>query len=181
MMEGLRLCRAIWRGGAVDWDGRWKMAGGSIAPTPHRPGGPPLWLAGHLPASLARCGKYFDGWMPNGSLPGTWERHWAEIKSAASAAGRDPSALVGSAYVTASVDEDPAAAKARLDAYLESYYGVAALAMHSRQATFAGTPAALKDWIAAHKHSGVQHIVVRCVGDHEEHLQHLVRIRQALN
>ena len=35
-----------------------------VAPTPARPGGPPLWIGGNLPASLDRAGKYFDGWFP---------------------------------------------------------------------------------------------------------------------
>lgn len=42
MIEGLQLCRALWSGEPVDWDGRWKFTGERIAPTPHRPGGPPI-------------------------------------------------------------------------------------------------------------------------------------------
>ena len=43
MMEGLRLCQAFWRGEPVDWEGRWPVEQGVLAPTPHRPGGPPIW------------------------------------------------------------------------------------------------------------------------------------------
>src|SRR5579872_3548925 len=52
MMEGLRLCRSLWTGKPVDWEGRWPVSAGMLAPTPHRPGGPPLWIGGNLPASL---------------------------------------------------------------------------------------------------------------------------------
>ena len=54
MMEGLRLCRALWSGEAVDWDGRWDVRGGILAPMPHRAGArrygsaatqPPAWSA----------------------------------------------------------------------------------------------------------------------------------------
>ena len=38
MMEGLRLCRALWTGEAVDWDGRWPVSDGVLAPVPYRPG-----------------------------------------------------------------------------------------------------------------------------------------------
>ena len=38
MMEGLRLCRALWSGEAVDWDGRWPVQGGVLAPVPYRAG-----------------------------------------------------------------------------------------------------------------------------------------------
>ena len=51
MMEGLRLCRALWSGEPVDWDGRWPVSG-ALAPMPHRPGGPPIWIGGNTPASL---------------------------------------------------------------------------------------------------------------------------------
>src|ERR1700740_3664675 len=34
MMEGLRLCRALWTGEPVNWDGRWPVQGGVLAPTP---------------------------------------------------------------------------------------------------------------------------------------------------
>ena len=40
MMEGLRLCRALWTGEAVDWDGRWPVHGrraGAGAVPPGRP------------------------------------------------------------------------------------------------------------------------------------------------
>jgi alkanesulfonate monooxygenase SsuD/methylene tetrahydromethanopterin reductase-like flavin-dependent oxidoreductase (luciferase family) len=56
MMESLRLCRALWSGQAVDWNGRWQVAGGVLAPTPYRAGGPPLWIGGNLPTSLERAG-----------------------------------------------------------------------------------------------------------------------------
>src|SRR6202040_1556718 len=44
MLEGLRLCRALWTGKPVDWDGRWPVRNGVLGPTPHRPGGPPIWI-----------------------------------------------------------------------------------------------------------------------------------------
>ncbi|MEA2808168.1 MAG: hypothetical protein QOJ17_2309, partial [Rhodospirillaceae bacterium] len=57
LIEGLALCRALWTGKPVDWDGRWKVERGVLGPVPHRPGGPPLWIGGSLPASLERAGK----------------------------------------------------------------------------------------------------------------------------
>src|SRR4029078_11713731 len=54
LMEGMRLCKALWTGKAVDWDGRWDVEQGVIGPTPHQPGGPPLWGGGSAPAALER-------------------------------------------------------------------------------------------------------------------------------
>src|SRR5215467_5899725 len=92
MMEGLRLARALWSGQPVDWDGRWKLERQTIGPTPARPGGPPLWIGGSLPASLERAGRHFDGWMPITPDAPTWGRQWQEVKEIASKAGRDPNA-----------------------------------------------------------------------------------------
>src|SRR5499427_7205711 len=93
MMEGLRLMRALWSGQPVDWNGRWKVERGVLAPTPYRPGGPPLWIGGSLPASIARAGRYFDGWMPISPDAQEFARQWAQIKSIAQAAGRNADAL----------------------------------------------------------------------------------------
>src|SRR6476659_1820743 len=41
-----RLCRALWSGQPVHWDGRWQTTAAVVAPTPARPGGPPLWIGG---------------------------------------------------------------------------------------------------------------------------------------
>src|SRR5262245_43352620 len=34
LLEGLRLCRALWSGKPVDWDGLWKVQHGILGPTP---------------------------------------------------------------------------------------------------------------------------------------------------
>src|SRR3984957_8590414 len=39
MLEGLRLCKTLWSGEPVDWQGRWQMTQAVIGPTPARPGG----------------------------------------------------------------------------------------------------------------------------------------------
>ena len=62
MLEGLRLCRALWSGEPVDWDGRWTVKEGVLGPVPHNPGGPPIWLGGGVPAALKRAAREFDGW-----------------------------------------------------------------------------------------------------------------------
>ena len=106
LLEGLRLCRELWSGKPVSWEGRWKVDNGVLGPTPHRPGGPPLWIAGSLPASLERAGKHFDGWLPNDPDAASWGRKWAEVQAHARAAGRDPATLTGAMYLTLAIDED---------------------------------------------------------------------------
>ncbi len=64
MMEGLRLCRALWTGEPVEWDGRWPVHGSVLAPTPYRAGGPPIWIGGNTSASLQRVGKIVRRLVP---------------------------------------------------------------------------------------------------------------------
>jgi alkanesulfonate monooxygenase SsuD/methylene tetrahydromethanopterin reductase-like flavin-dependent oxidoreductase (luciferase family) len=180
LLEGLRLARALWSGQGVDWDGRWKVAHGVLAPTPHRPGGPPIWIGGSLPASLERAGRYFDGWLPIAPDAEQWGRQWSEVKEIARAAGRDPDALTGAMYLTLAVDPDRERANERLNLYLERYYGQPAVAMRQRQACYAGPSQGLAEWLQAYARAGTQHLVLRFAGDHPRHLETVAALRAEL-
>ncbi|HZU90281.1 MAG TPA: LLM class flavin-dependent oxidoreductase [Stellaceae bacterium] len=180
MLEGLRLMRALWTGEPVDWDGRWTVAGGVLAPVPARPGGPPIWAAGAVPAALERVGRLFDGWFPNNPDAAAWGERWQQVLRAARAAGRDPAALTGAAYLTLAIDEDRAQANRRLDMFFENYYGQPAAVMRARQANFAGTAADAAAWLREWAAAGAQHLVLRFAGDAERHLEAIAHLRGAL-
>jgi alkanesulfonate monooxygenase SsuD/methylene tetrahydromethanopterin reductase-like flavin-dependent oxidoreductase (luciferase family) len=180
MLEGLRLARALWTGEPVDWNGRWPVARGVLGPTPHLAGGPPLWIGGSLPVSLERAGRYFDGWMPIEPDPPTWRWQWSAVKTSARAAGRDPDAIVGAMYVTVALDEARERADARLNAYLERYYGQPAPVWRRRQSCYAGPSAGLAEWLGGYIAAGVSHLVVRFAGDPERQLEMLAAIRPGL-
>jgi len=50
-------------------------------------------------------------------------RQWEQVKAIARAAGRDPAQLSAAMYLTLTVDDDADRAAARMDAFLEGYYG----------------------------------------------------------
>jgi alkanesulfonate monooxygenase SsuD/methylene tetrahydromethanopterin reductase-like flavin-dependent oxidoreductase (luciferase family) len=181
MFEGLRLARALWTGEPVDWDGRWTVRSGVLTVTPHRPGGPPVWIAGSLPTSLERAGKLCDGWIPNAGDAVQWGRQWAEIAQIARRAGRDPAVLTGAMYLTLSIDSDPARANARLDAYLEKYYGQPAPVLRARQECYAGPASGLAQYLGAYVAAGAQHLIVRFAGDDEHHLELVADVRAGLS
>ena len=180
MMELLRLCRALWSGETVSWDGRWILADQKIGPRPYRPGGPPIWLAGSKPLALRRIATQLDGWFPNDPDPARWRAVWAEISAHARAAGRDPAAIAGAMYLTLTVDEDAARADARMNDYLERYYGQPAAVTRRRQATYAGPAGGLGEWLASYVEAGASHLVLRFAGDHEHHQDIVARLRQEL-
>jgi alkanesulfonate monooxygenase SsuD/methylene tetrahydromethanopterin reductase-like flavin-dependent oxidoreductase (luciferase family) len=180
MMEGLRLCRALWGGQAVDWDGRWQVMGGVLAPTPYRAGGPPLWIGGNLPASLERAGKWFDGWFPNNPDAATFGAQWQEVQAIARAARRDPQAMTGAMYLTLALDADAARAEARLNAFLERYYGLPAELLRRRQASYAGPAEGVAAWLDGYARAGAGHLVLRFAGEHERHLEAVAAVRRTL-
>jgi probable F420-dependent oxidoreductase len=62
-------------------------------PKPPRPGGVPIHIGGHSPASLRRAARRGNGWQPLGIAPGELGGAIVELRRTAEAAGRDPAAL----------------------------------------------------------------------------------------
>ncbi len=180
MLEGLRLCRALWTGEAVDWDGRWRLEGAVLGPTPHRPGGPPIWIGGSVRASRERAGRDFDGWFPTGPDADKWAEQWREVQTIARDAGREAREVTGAVYLTLAVDDDAALAEQRLNAYLEQYYGQPAAALRKWQAAYAGPAAGAAEWLEGYAAAGAGHLVLRFAGDHARHLETLARVRAEL-
>ncbi|HEY4043079.1 MAG TPA: LLM class flavin-dependent oxidoreductase [Rhodopila sp.] len=176
MMEGLRLCKALWSGQPVDWDGRWQTTEAVVAPTPARPGGPPLWIGGNLPGSLERAGKYFDGWFPVAPSAADFAAGLTHVRDVAQANGRDPTQVSGAMYLTVSLDDDPAKADDRLNYFLQRYYGQPAAVMRRRQACYAGRATGLSNWLDSYAQAGASHLVLRFAGDHERHLQTVAKL-----
>jgi alkanesulfonate monooxygenase SsuD/methylene tetrahydromethanopterin reductase-like flavin-dependent oxidoreductase (luciferase family) len=173
---GLRLCKALWSGQPVDWEGRWQMTQAVVAPTPARPGGPSLWIGGNLPSSLDRAGKYFDGWFPSAPDAPEFAAGLSRIRDVARDNGRDASNVSGAMYLTASLDDDAAKADARLNQFLERYYGQPAPVMRRRQACYAGPAAGLPAWLDTYAQAGADHLVLRFAGDHERHLSTVAKL-----
>jgi alkanesulfonate monooxygenase SsuD/methylene tetrahydromethanopterin reductase-like flavin-dependent oxidoreductase (luciferase family) len=171
MMEGLRLCKALWSGQPVDWNGRWQTTQATVAPTPHHPGGPPLWIGGNLPASLVRAGKSFDGWFPIAPSAPDFAAGLAHIRNVARENARDPGSIAGAMYLTVSLDDDATKAEDRLNSFLESYYSQPAPQLRRRQASYAGPAAGLTEWLDSYAQAGTDHLILRFAGDHERHLQ----------
>jgi probable F420-dependent oxidoreductase len=180
LVEGVALMRALWTGNPVDWDGRWKMKGAVLGPTPHRPDGPPIWIGGSVAAARERTGRLFDGWFPNAPWASDYAAQWAEVKTAAQKAGRDPAKLTGAMYLTLSIDDDAARAEARIDTYLEQYYGQRPDVMRKRQMCFAGPAAEAGAWLKSYADAGASHLVLRFAGEHEQQMEIVSQLRRDL-
>ena len=176
-MEGIRLCRALWSGEPVSWEGRWSVDAGVLAPVPHRGGGPLIWSAATVSAGIERTAKHHDGWFPIGPDAATFARRNEEFRAAATAAGRNLEDLTTAIYLTVSIMDDPTEAEAAIDTYLEGYYSAPAAAMRSFQACKGGTADQVIDFVRSFVEGGAQHLVIRCVGDHDA-IQQVLALRR---
>ena len=181
MLEGVRLCRALWTGEPVDWRGRWTLEQAVLAPEPFRKGGPIIWSGGGVPAALKRCAINFDGWFPSGAGGyEEWGEHWTRLRADATEAGRDPAEITGAAYITVAVDDDQSKADAEMDDYLSRYYNLPAERIRGQQYTFAGDRQAVTAWINGFVEAGATHLCVRFTGsDDERQMEVLARMGEA--
>ena len=180
MMEGMRLCKALWSGKPVDWEGRWHVEQGVIGPTPHQPGGPPIWGGGSAPAALERAAKHFDGWFPTGPDAKRWGEQWRQVQDLAREAGRKPDALEPAIYLTLAIHENADTANQRINDFLSAYYGQRPDLLKQRQACFAGPAAAAAEWIDSYVQQGARTVVLRFAGEHERHLETIAKLRASL-
>jgi len=180
MLEGLRLCRELWTGKPVNWNGRWIMENSVLGPTPHRPGGPPIWIGGMVRPARERVARLYDGWFPNAPDAKGWGVQWREIQGIAREAGRDPAELTGAIYLTLTIDEDKSRAEQRMDGFMENYYGVPPAAMRGRQANYAGPAAGAAEWLKSYVDEGASHLVLRFAGDAERQMDTIARLREKL-
>jgi probable F420-dependent oxidoreductase len=163
-VETLEICRALWRQDHVSFSGtHFTLDDVTVGPKPHRPGGPPIWIGGLGPVALREAAR-FDGWFPSGRNAAFFAEHWPTVQAAARAAGRDPGAVQGTAYVTLALDPDRGVAEERLHTFLEAYYAIPAAALLARQATYAGPLDGCVEYLQQWIDVGARHIVVRFAG-----------------
>lgn len=163
-LETIEICRALWSRDRVSFAGKhFTLDDVTMEPKPHRPGGPPIWIGGSGPTALREAAR-FDAWFPTGPSVEFFAQHFPAIQAAARAAGRPADAVTGAAYVTLALDPSPAAAEARLHAFLETYYAAPARAIMARQATYAGPIEGCAEWLQRWIDTGCRHLALRFAG-----------------
>jgi len=65
--ELVQAMKLAWREEPVVFHGRhWKFDGVDVHPKPQQPGGPPVWIAGYVDASVDRAARLGDGFIMDG-------------------------------------------------------------------------------------------------------------------
>ena len=180
MLEGLRLCRALWSGDAVDWDGRWTVKQGVLGPMPVQKNGPPIWIGGGAEANIKRVGEEFDGWFPITPDAELIKNNWQQMRTRAKQSARDVNAITCAAYLTLSIDESIEKAQNRADQFLSSYYGARPDVLKKIQACYAGPLEGAVQYLQSFINAGASHLVLRFAGEHDKHLELMSKVRERL-
>lgn len=153
LAETITVLRELWSGKPVSHAGRhFAFDDVTLSPAPQDP--PPIWLAGAGPAAERRVGRLADGWLPYHPTAELYAEGLCRVR----AEGREPTAGL---YATVALDPSVDHAQQRLRTTIERWYQYPFEAVSARQATFAGTPAGLRDWLAPYVDAGARHVVLR--------------------
>ena len=162
--ETIEACRLLWRGGGpVSYAGRYiTLADVRFDLPPLTPGGPPVWVGGRAPRSLARAGRLGDGWLAFVVTPERFAEGWATVRQHAVAAGRDPDALTPALQLWCNLADSDEEARAALAPMMEAMYRTP----YERFAryTICGTPETWRARIAEFAAAGVRHFNLAFAG-----------------
>jgi alkanesulfonate monooxygenase SsuD/methylene tetrahydromethanopterin reductase-like flavin-dependent oxidoreductase (luciferase family) len=161
--ETVRLWKQAWAGGSGAFHGAiWDLDGLDRLPGPATPGGPGIWLAaGATPPVLDRAATLYDGWLPFLPNPEEYRRAWNRVTQLAADAGRAAGAIEPGLYATVHLDADRARAEARLEEYVQGYYGRSLEFMSAIQAYQHGSAEQCARWLARFVDAGARHLVLR--------------------
>jgi alkanesulfonate monooxygenase SsuD/methylene tetrahydromethanopterin reductase-like flavin-dependent oxidoreductase (luciferase family) len=170
LTETVAAMRALWAtpGESISFAGRHlALEDVALQPAPFRRGGPPVWFAGAGEAAEQRVGRLADGWLPYPPTPEQYAEGWARISASAAQAGRPAPPFPG-LYATVAVDDSAGVARERLRRNIERYYSQPLEIMQMIQASFAGTPEEVRDWLQGYVTAGARHIILRVTDEQAE-------------
>ncbi|MFJ8910959.1 LLM class flavin-dependent oxidoreductase [Amycolatopsis sp. NPDC102389] len=124
-------------------------------PEPHRPGGPPVWLAAFTPGALKRAGRLYDGWLPYPPDVADYSDGLAKIREGA------VRPVTPALFATVLIENDPIRARERLEDYAQRNYGVPLDFVEKIQAMIAGSPAQVADRLREYQDAGAEHVLIR--------------------
>lgn len=175
--ESLAICRALWTesDSGVTFSGKyWSLSDARLLPTPHRAGGPPIWMGGEVDAATERAGRLADAWLPNSVTPEAWAQGWSRVQAAATPG--KASRVVPALYTTINIGRDAKTAEAELRRFVEDYYAAPYETISHSQGYHAGDAVSCLERLQGFVDAGVRHIVLRFGGgDQAQQLERMTR------
>jgi alkanesulfonate monooxygenase SsuD/methylene tetrahydromethanopterin reductase-like flavin-dependent oxidoreductase (luciferase family) len=167
--ESITICRRLWADSAgergLSFHGRyWSLGEARLLPTPHRAGGPPIWMGGEVDAATHRAGRLADAWLPNSVTPEAWAGGWARVQETAAAERGKTDHLTPALYTTINVGRDGKTAETELRRFVETYYAAPYETIARIQGFHAGDSESCLERLQRFVTAGVRHVVLRFGG-----------------
>lgn len=126
LLEMTRIMRRLWaEEDGVSYEGRYHtLENANIRPKPAQPAGIPIYFGANSEAMMRRAARLADGWI--GASAGNVDQfveNVARVRGWAAEAGRDPDSLGFAKLHNVTIDSTEDAAKQRLEAHFQRYYG----------------------------------------------------------
>ncbi len=173
--EGIRLIKRLWTEPRVTLEGEFHtLQNASMEPKPLQKPHPPIWFGAHHPNALKRAVELGDGFMAAGSL--STARFAEEVKVLRvllRQAGRDPEAFPIGKRVYIAVDRDRQRAGRRLEEWFGAFYGRPQMA---EEVSVWGPPEECVDRLREVVAAGARLLLLNCVFDEAEHLEHFASV-----
>jgi alkanesulfonate monooxygenase SsuD/methylene tetrahydromethanopterin reductase-like flavin-dependent oxidoreductase (luciferase family) len=176
--EMLEILGPLLAGETVDHEGPfYPLERAEISPVPEPR--VPIFVGGRAPAALRRAGRYGDGWLGIWSTPERYRQALETVKEEAARFGRAERCTQHGIQLWLAVDDDKAAARARLGRRMEAIYRVPfeKFARYSPH----GSLAEVADQLSQLADAGCRVFNCACIGDSaEQAIDDLVALREAL-
>ena len=144
--ENIAICRALWTGEAVDYEGTFHSYESlTIEPTPVQDPCP-IWIAANpFPGrfweqGLRRVADIADGWMTVIMAPRSLDTAWTDVQKFLAEAGRSAEGFPVMAYHNINIGPDRDECLAETKRFLDAYYGPVFTEDMAACWTAAGTP-----------------------------------------
>jgi probable F420-dependent oxidoreductase len=157
--EGIEVIRKLWSGQQVSHAGTfYPMDDVRLDPSPSRPGGPPIVVAGRKTPAMRRAAILGDGWMPYLYSPRRYAASARAIREFADQAGRDLSDFGWFSYLFVNVARDGRQARKKAAELLGGRYNRDVTDMLDSIATV-GSPGEVAEKIGTFAEAGARHFV----------------------
>jgi alkanesulfonate monooxygenase SsuD/methylene tetrahydromethanopterin reductase-like flavin-dependent oxidoreductase (luciferase family) len=166
--ENIRLCRELWRGEPVDFDGRFRSYNGvQIQPTPVQDPCP-IWISAnpnpgkYFARSMKRVATLADGFQTVVMAPDSMRTMTTELRIHLTDAGRDADTFPRMAYHNINIGSNRDDCLRESKRFLDEYYGPV-FPMHAVESwTAAGTPDECVEHLLDLVDQGANAITFRC-------------------
>jgi len=171
--EGVALMKALWTQDRVTFDGEfYHLADAAMEPKPRQKPYPPLWIGASGETALRRAVRIGDGFFGAGSTPTSRFADQVQVvRTALTAAGRDPASFPIAKRLYIAVDDDAGRARERVSAALATMYGRRVPGIEA--AAIAGSPAQCAAEATAAAAAGAELILFTTLFDQADQAERL--------